>query len=365
MGCKKITYRNFTFLETVHRKNATAFKKKRSNGDHLGNIRLSYSDADLNGSINASTEILEENNYYPGGLKHKGYNNVITGTDHPYGFNGKEEQSELGLDWLDFSARNYDPALMRWMNIDPLAEQMRRHSPYNYAFNNPVYFIDPDGMAPMAPVDDFFYNQQGDLVNRIKNDNPDRFFVQVDEASPPPAVSSELDGSGAQSTPIYEQVSLDSEIGHMARTVYAEGAGQSKEAKVALAEVIRNRADDTTTPAKSNSYNAQFSKVSTFEEVVTQKGQFESVGSGAPRYSDPLSMTGGDGAGGSARNSLETTAFSDSVGASINATNQDTNTAQGATHFFSPYISTPYWAKSMTPLSVEGNKTSDFKFYKY
>lgn len=92
----------------------------------------------------------EENNYYPFGLKHKGYNNVVNGTDHPYGFGGKEEQNELGLNWIDIAARNYDPALGRWMNLDPLAEQMRRHSPYNHAFDNPVYFIDPDGMEPFG-----------------------------------------------------------------------------------------------------------------------------------------------------------------------------------------------------------------------
>lgn len=97
---------------------------------------------------NGNLEIVEENNYYPFGLKHKGYNNVVNGSAYPYGYNGKEENDELGLEWLDFGWRNYDASLGRWMNIDPLAEKMRRHSPYNYAFNNPISFIDPDGMAP-------------------------------------------------------------------------------------------------------------------------------------------------------------------------------------------------------------------------
>ena len=112
--------------------------------DHLGNIRLSYKDVDKDGSITQS-EIIEEKNYYPFGLTHEGYNNIML-SEHPYGYNGKEEQNELGLNWIDYGARNYNASLGRWMNIDPIAEVYYGINPYGYVFNNPVQLFDPDGM---------------------------------------------------------------------------------------------------------------------------------------------------------------------------------------------------------------------------
>src|SRR5690606_32536949 len=95
--------------------------------DHLGNVRLTYADSDNNGSIDPNTEILSENNYYPGGLLHKGYNNVVSSNANSqaekYKYNGKELQEELGLGLYDYGARMYDPAIWRWNGIDPLAEK--------------------------------------------------------------------------------------------------------------------------------------------------------------------------------------------------------------------------------------------------
>ena len=125
----------------------SGFKYVYQYKDHLGNIRVSYSTPN---NIVTAADIIEENHYYPFGLKHAGYNtNVTSGFTEglKYKYNGKELQEELGLNVYDYGARNYDSALGRWMNIDPLAEKSRRFSPFSYALNNPVYFIDPDGMT--------------------------------------------------------------------------------------------------------------------------------------------------------------------------------------------------------------------------
>ncbi len=168
------------------------FRFEYSYKDHLGNLRLTFSDMDFDNSIDASSEVLQEVNYYPFGLEHSytlGDLPPLTSPENQYKYNGKEKQTEFDLNWLDYGARFYDPTLGRWNVIDNKSESAYSWTPYRYAFNNPLKFIDPDGQLEDWYVDendqivyDENINSQEDLVAAgIEGDYIAESFVGNDQ----------------------------------------------------------------------------------------------------------------------------------------------------------------------------------------
>ncbi|MGV0829350.1 DUF6443 domain-containing protein [Empedobacter brevis] len=153
--------------------------------DHLGNVRVSYAWDDVNSKL----KTVNEDHYYPFGLQHRGYNkppvditirererveigvgigNTSGSANYKYKYNGKELQEELGLNIYDYGARNYDPALGRWFNIDPLAEKYYKTTPYNYAANNPLVFKDIDGRDIIFVINNQSFNVSKDILMKTE-----------------------------------------------------------------------------------------------------------------------------------------------------------------------------------------------------
>jgi RHS repeat-associated protein len=77
-------------------------------------------------------------------------------SEQPWKYNGKEFVEMHGLDEYDSKARWYYSAICRTTTMDPLAEKYYSTSPYAWCGNNPVRFVDPDGMD---------WLQMGDSIN--------------------------------------------------------------------------------------------------------------------------------------------------------------------------------------------------------
>jgi RHS repeat-associated protein len=104
--------------------------------------------------LHKKSPVIQTDDYYPFGLtfnSHRRENSSL----NKYQYNGKELQNALDLNWLDYGARMYLPDLGRWKTIDPLAAIFNSNSPYNYANNNPIRFIDLHGMSSFDQVHDF------------------------------------------------------------------------------------------------------------------------------------------------------------------------------------------------------------------
>ncbi len=104
--------------------------------DHLGNVRVIV---DGQGG-----DVLERRDYLPLGItvSDRSYPNM---SENRYRFSEKEEQSTIGVPYIDFGARLYDPITGRWLSPDPLAEDNFSISPYVFCASNPVNYVDPDG----------------------------------------------------------------------------------------------------------------------------------------------------------------------------------------------------------------------------
>jgi RHS repeat-associated protein len=88
--------------------------------------------------------VVASDDYYPFGLTFNSYNRENT-TPNQYKFSGKEIQDELSLNWYDFGNRMYNSEIGRWNRIDDFSDKYHPVSPYNYALNNPLKYVDPTG----------------------------------------------------------------------------------------------------------------------------------------------------------------------------------------------------------------------------
>jgi RHS repeat-associated protein len=135
---------------TVRRDKDGQFKYYFVLRDHLGNTRVTFSDLNNDDEINEKEEIIQINNYYAFGLNMEGNWNGKDGANK-YQYNEKEWNDDFGLGWNDYNTRMYDPAMARFVGIDLMADDYAFQTPYAYAANNPIRYIDFRGMNGEEP----------------------------------------------------------------------------------------------------------------------------------------------------------------------------------------------------------------------
>ncbi len=103
--------------------------------DHLGSVRMII---DKNGKVKAYDD------YYPYGLVMPGRSMNMAMADERYKFIGQEQDAETGYGYFD--SRYYNSVTGMFNCVDDMSELNPGQSPYVYACNNPLRYLDPMGL---------------------------------------------------------------------------------------------------------------------------------------------------------------------------------------------------------------------------
>jgi RHS repeat-associated protein len=112
----------------------------------LGNILATITDAKIYQTNGSLAKVISGTDYYAFGAAMPSRSYQDAGySKYRYGFNGKENDEDIGEGVMDFGERLQNTKVGRWTTIDPLADKYASLSPYAYVANSPIQAIDPDG----------------------------------------------------------------------------------------------------------------------------------------------------------------------------------------------------------------------------
>jgi RHS repeat-associated protein len=239
-------------------KNASGGWDKEFNySDHLGNSRVSFK------AENGALVQTAKTDFDPWGIILR--SSVSNSVSNRFEMQGKESEKTFGLNRTNFGFRSYNPTIGRWDRVDILSEKYSNMSTYQYCANNPLRYIDPDGMQ-IDPASQSEWDKQKDAVTNQR----DRLQGRIDK------LTAKAENKGWSAEKLAGKVGNLSERvsslnGSLSTLSTLESSKQVYSLSASSGEVGGTALDPST-----GNIQISYSGTSNFVHEATHAGQFES-----------------------------------------------------------------------------------------